>query len=338
MTVKPESLAFVMNGLGLSGIEGLIVSPLGKRGSDRLYYRLEWQGKRNAILVEYDPRRRENCYFADIAVFLDQIGVPVPKIIRHDPEAHLILMEDLGDKDLWSLRGQPWESRGKLYRNTLAVVNRLHSARPEEFEARGVRLMEPFGPRLYRWERDYFLEHFVSTLCGIRLSSGVLADLEQELSALAERLGGSPARLIHRDLQSQNIMICGNRPVLIDFQGMRYGNIFYDLGSLLCDPYVGFSEAERDELLAYYYGLTGKDVSLREFRRLFWDASVQRLMQALGAYGFLGKGKGLSDYLCHVPAALQNLLIATEHAGSLPLLKEICSDCGIAVTGNDRLL
>lgn len=329
---EPERLAFVRDALGLPVAEELTVSPLGKRGSDRLYYRIEWQDHKSAILVEYDPRRMENCYFADIAIFLEETGVPVPKIIRHDAGLHFILMEDLGNKDLWSMREEAWESRGPVYRKTLTVVNRLHSVLPDEFETRGIRLMEPFSPSLYQWERNYFLEHFVSGLCGIDLSPGVLSDLERELSDLAERLGGSPARLIHRDLQSQNVMVHRDNPVLIDFQGMRFGSIFYDLGSLLCDPYVSFDEVERDELLTYYYGLARRDISLDEFRRLFWDAAAQRLMQALGAYGFLGKVKGLSDYLRHVPPALQNLRMVVERAGSLPLLKKICADCSVVVS------
>ena len=40
-------------------------------------------------------------------------------------------------------------------------------------------------------------------------------------------------------------MIREGEPVLIDFQGMRLGSPFYDLGSLLCDPYVDFREADR---------------------------------------------------------------------------------------------
>ena len=59
--------------------------------------------------------------------------------------------------------------------------------------------------------------------------------------------------MIHRDFQSQNIMIKNDQPVFIDFQGMSTGNLFYDLGSLICDPYVTFNSDERNELIAFYY-------------------------------------------------------------------------------------
>jgi len=132
---------------------------------------------------------------------------------------------------------------------------------------------------------------------------------------------------VHRDLQSQNVMLWQDEPYLIDFQGMRFGSRFYDLGSLLCDPYVTFSPAERGELLLFYYRLSDEELDWKSFQNAFWEASAQRLMQALGAYGFLGLAKGLKNYLTHVPAGLRNLRAAAENAESLPHLLDICTRC-----------
>ena len=59
----------------------------------------------------------------------------------------------------------------------------------------------------------------------------------------------------------------------------------------------------------------------------FWEASVQRLMQALGAYGFLSLRKGLSAYPDHVPAGLRNLRAAAGHVATLPRLLESLERC-----------
>ena len=94
-------------------------------------------------------------------------------------------------------------------------------------------------------------------------------ELEVELSGLAERLEGTRRSLVHRDLQSQNVMIRNGEPFLIDFQGMRFGSPFYDLGSLLCDPYVEFSSGELDELLSFYYRLARWDLGSDRLPNLF---------------------------------------------------------------------
>jgi len=187
--------------------------------------------------------------------------------------------------------------------------------------------MEGFGPDLYQWERDYFRDHFVREVCGIELESAFERELEAELSSLAERLSAGIRCLVHRDLQSQNVMILDGKPFFIDFQGTRFGSPFYDLGSLLCDPYVDFSGSEQDELLSFYYELSKWDLDSFSFLNYFREASAQRLMQALGAYGFLGLKKGLKGYLEHIPIGLRNLHRAASRVPILPRLQELSVTC-----------
>jgi N-acetylmuramate 1-kinase len=331
MKPREDLMNFMREALGLSESIPMEFSPLKGRGSDRSFFRLKWNRDDSAILVHYDSKRAENAYYADIAVFLHGIDIPVPRMIRHDPENCLMMLEDLGDTDLWSLRDTPWETRRPLYQKTLTIVHRLHSFPGGEFPSSRLRVMEGFGPDLYRWERNYFRDHFVKDVCGIDLAPPFDLELEAELSSLAERIAETRRSLVHRDLQSQNVMIRDGNPFLIDFQGMRFGSLFYDLGSLLCDPYVNFSYSERDELLSFYYGLSRWDLDWDTFQNMFWEASAQRLMQALGAYGFLGLTKGLTSFLEHIPVGLRNLHRATMGVASLPRLQELTLSCQKAI-------
>ena len=331
MKSREEMIDFCRESLGLPESFSMEFSSLSGRGSDRTFFRLKWNRKESAILIYYNPKRVENTYYAAIAAFLREIDIPVPKPIRHDPAACLILMEDLGDADLWSFRKTSWENRRPLYQKTLTILHRLHSFSEKNFSSGRVKLMEGFGPDLYRWERDYFREHFVRDVCKIELEPTFKRLLDSELSALGERLSGTIRSLVHRDLQSQNVMIRDGEPFLIDFQGMRFGSPFYDLGSLLCDPYVNFANGERDELLSFYHGLSKGELDQAGFRDYFWEASAQRLMQALGAYGFLGLSKGLKAFLDHIPAGLHNLQHAATQVASLPHLRELSLTCQKAI-------
>lgn len=335
MNVHEELIGFAREALGLSGSVRVVLAPLAGRGSDRSFFRLQWNITDSAIAIRYDAKRVENACYGDIATFLHHIGVPVPRLIGHDPVRCLMLMEDLGDQDLWSLRDNPWETRRTLYQKTLTIVQRLHAFPAKDFPSDRVRLMESFGPDLYRWERNYFQEHFVQGACGIRLDPSLDKELEAELSSLAERLSSTRRSLVHRDLQSQNVMVRDGETFLIDFQGMRFGSPFYDLGSLLCDPYVDLTENEIDDLLAFYYALSQWDLGWDAFRVYFWEASAQRLMQALGAYGFLGLARGLRTFLNHIPAGLRNLQRAASHASTLPRLLKLADKCSEKMTNNE---
>jgi N-acetylmuramate 1-kinase len=331
MKTHEEIAHFARGALGLSQTDNAVLIPFEGRGSDRTYFRFKWGAGNSVILVHYELSRPENTFYAEIASFLHSIDVPVPEIIRHDPVGCLAAMKDLGDMDLWALRNEPWETRRNLYRKTLSVVHRLHSYREELFPAGQVRLTEAFGPDLYHWERRYFLENFVAGVCRLELDSAFFQALEAELSDLAKKLVSTGRSLVHRDLQSQNVMIQEGNPYLIDFQGMRFGSRFYDLGSLLCDPYVEFSDGEREELLAYYYCLSNNALDWSSFQNAFWEACAQRLMQALGAYGYLGLVKKKKGYLKHIPAGLRNLCSAAGNAASLRRLQELAARCEAAL-------
>jgi hypothetical protein len=310
------------------------LEPIKKGGSDRQFFRVTLPHKDSFVFMHYGDEVAENAHWADINRFMASLNISVPRIITQDVPRHFLLIEDLGEVDLWSQRTLPWNERRDYYFQALTQIYRLHSFDLKSVPA-DVKLSEGYGPRLYKWEHDYFLENLVGEVCKIKLSSSDAAKLMKELDALSERLQKIEACLIHRDFQSQNIMIKNGRPVLIDFQGMREGCLFYDLGSLLCDPYVTFDDEERNELINFYYELMNPVYSRDEFVHNFWDGSVQRLLQALGAYGFLGLKKNKPAFLGHIGNGLENLLTAVDNVSGLETLNDLAIECETILAGKN---
>src|SRR5206468_10207614 len=137
---------------------------------------------------------------------------------------------------------------------------------------------------LYRWEQRYFFNNCLGRY--FKVSESTRKDLAAlpSLREIAKRLASLPRVLVHRDFQSQNIIIQNGQANLIDFQGMRPGLAEYDLASLVYDPYVDLSEAERAELIAYYRGrqLENGITIDGDFDLKLRLCAMQRLMQALG--------------------------------------------------------
>lgn len=316
----------------------MAIKAITKGGSDRCFYRLTMPDGKSFLFMAYGRQQEENAYWAGIAAFLAGLGVSVPAVYGHDPELGFVLMEDLGDRDLWSYRHEPWEVRRDLYRKVLQRISSLHTfaecspgkgkgGQPVNLSPHSPRTMKGYDRELYRWEHDYFLEQFIRDVCRISLAEKEGAALRDELEALTGRLLATGPALVHRDLQSQNIMIFRGEPVFIDFQGLRRGSLFYDLGSLLCDAYVSLSEEERDDLLRYAYELLKLDLDWALFREGFQDGSAQRLMQALGAFGFLGLKKGKEAFLGHIPQGIENLCRMAAASGRLPQLLKLAGRC-----------
>jgi aminoglycoside/choline kinase family phosphotransferase len=287
--------------------EGQIeISPIEKGGSDRRFYRVRCVPEQSLILVKYNLERAENRHYVRIAEFLTEHGIAVPKIYFHDAEEGLIWIEDLGESDLFSFRDDTWLVRGALYRSTLDEVAKLHELHESEWAVLRGEMPAEFNATLYRWEQNYFFENCLGRIFGFdEAQQRKLASLPA-LGEIAERLAALPRVLVHRDFQSQNIIVRSGHAYLIDFQGMRPGLAEYDLASLLFDPYVRLSAVERDELYGYYMERRGLRPT-RETRETLRLCAAQRLMQALSAYGFLGLVKGHRHFLAHLPAALDSL-------------------------------
>ncbi|MGB5216789.1 MAG: phosphotransferase [Smithella sp.] len=310
------------------------LEPIKKGGSDRQFFRVTPPHGDSFVFMHYGDEVAENAHWGGINKFMASININVPRIIIQDAPRHFILIEDLGEIDLWSERFLPWEERRDYYFQVLTQIHRLHSCDLKSIPG-DVQLSESYGPRLYQWEHDYFLENLVWEVCKIKLSSMDAVKLNKELDALSDRLQKIEPCLIHRDFQSQNIMIKNAKPVLIDFQGMRRGCLFYDLGSLVCDPYVTFTDEERNELINFYYELMNPSYSRDEFVNNFWMSSVQRLLQALGAYGFLGMKKHKPSFLHHISNGLENLLIAVDNVGGLDMLGDLATECETILAGEN---
>lgn len=293
--------------------------PVKKGGSGRRFFRVGLPDGRRAVWCCYDASREENALYAPLARFLRELDFPVPEIWDERETgagAGELLLEDAGEIDLWALREASWSERSAAYRAALRALHRLHHAGWARWRKSDTRLMPEFDAALYRWEREYFLENCLERQIALRLPVAK-ENLAKELGALAERLCSLPSQLVHRDCQSQNILWRDGRVVFIDFQGMRVGTGLYDVGSLLWDPYVKFSFEEREEMVDFYWSLGGWEMSREEFLSALADAAAQRLMQALGAYGFLGLAKKKTTFLAHTRPALENLVAVTDERGAL---------------------
>src|SRR3954470_23796912 len=298
------------------------IAPIQKGGSDRKFYRIRCSPEQALILVKYNLEREENRHYVTIANFLSEHRIRVPEIYYHDADEGLIWLEDLGERDLYSYRDESWLVRRAFYESALDQIAALHALPESACIEMKQHLPAEFNSELYLWEQTYFFENCLGRL--FKIEKEELAHLASlpALQEIADRLASFPRVLVHRDFQSQNIIMRNGQAHLIDFQGMRPGLAEYDLASLLYDPYVDLGEEEREELFQYYSAQNPGAVSAATLHL----CAMQRLMQALGAYGFLGLVKKHEHFLQHSPKALASLRCFVSKIGDLkPLADALAS-------------
>ncbi len=301
-----------------------VVEPILKGGSDRHFYRFTWaDGAQPAmILMVYTMARRDNPKFVPATHRLAALGVNVPTIYAFDEQRLCVWLEDLGRDDLHAHRDDPWEKRRDFYQATLREAAKIHSVNAADLAAADISSMEPgFNEGLYEWEQNYFIEHFVRAVLRRDADTTEHTPARNVLMELRQRLARLPRCLVHRDFQSQNVLLRNGEAWLVDYQGLRPGLAEYDLASLLFDPYVTLSRSERGELLQYYADLRG--LNLPELREVVYECAAQRLMQALGAYGNLSRNQGKTYFEQHIPAGVRNLTAVCDEAPELAELRSL---------------
>jgi NDP-sugar pyrophosphorylase family protein/aminoglycoside/choline kinase family phosphotransferase len=321
MTIPASLSSSLLSGFLRSSAGETEMTLIGTGGSDRRYYRIRDNGK-SAVLMECpggDPDFQRHLIYTE---FFRKWAFPVPELLGTDtgsgtPPALMnqgcmyALFEDLGDLSLYS-----WLKSGKgpdrvetMYRKVIETLVHLHTEVTRNISDCLLLKSRVFDRDHLRWESSYFMDRFVVALREREIREKESLDIE--FDRLARKVASFATTVIHRDFQSQNIMVTrGDIPRVIDYQGARMGPPAYDLASLLWDPYFSLEGALRTRLLDYYMEKRrnyDKAFDNEEFLETLLPCRLQRHMQALGAYGYLARVKGKEYFLKYVPRALEYL-------------------------------
>jgi len=284
---------------------------IGNGGSDRKYFRVKNE-QRSAVMMQCSHGDPDFEHSIEFTRFFHKYSIPVPELMFADRYRLEALFEDLGDTSLYSWLKCPREERHieGAYKEVLNVLSHIHVIATDHVAECPLLMERIFNYEHLRWETEYFIERFLEGLKNLRLKNA--ASLRDDFDRLAVKVDAFQKTVIHRDFQSQNIMITkGGTPRLIDYQGARIGPPAYDLVSILWDPYSRIESKMRERLLRYYIDemsiKSRETFNEKEFARTLIPCRLQRHMQALGAYSFLSMVKGKKYFLKFVAEGLRLL-------------------------------
>lgn len=296
--------------------------------SSRQYYRYFSDDGISWILAAYpEPFDAARFPFLEIHRVLDGIGIPVPRVYRVAGELGVVLQEDLGDESLQRLlRHASAAEAEEWFRRAVDHIVRMQTEGTRTFTPDCAGYHVAFDEAKLTWEFDFFRKHFLSSYrgCGDWADPGLVA----ECARISGELAGIPRVFCHRDFHVRNLMIKDGRLFVIDFQDARWGPPTYDLVSLLKDS-LELERASLQQLTAYYLerireadwaGLPAELFSPERFERQFHYMAIQRLLKALGTYGYQIQVRGNFIYEQYIPGSLHRALESLEWTGEFPIL------------------
>jgi aminoglycoside/choline kinase family phosphotransferase/CTP:molybdopterin cytidylyltransferase MocA len=321
------------------------LQPLKQQGSGRIFFRIQPKREtQNKILMCASDDNSDFSRFTEIGKFLYSKELGVPEIISVNSGNHTVIMEDLGDDTLYNLvkKCGNLNEIEALYRRVIQWLVKFQTETYDDIaEENNVNKKDKLRLRMFdynylRWETQYFKDNFLKKYC--EMDDSCLCGLDDEFHALAEDVLTSPQVMIHRDFQSQNIMIKHSEVYVVDFQGARIGHIAYDLMSLLNDPYIALDKDLRYSLFEYFFNSLAETPlietliekkALRSIGSIAHAAALQRGMQALGAYTFLSIEKKKKQYRKFISPALKILRETLDERDEYLKLKSVLD--GLAV-------
>lgn len=284
-------------------------SPLSAHGSDRKIIRIHINGK--SVIGIYNNHEEENKAFLNFTDNFHKYNLNVPHIYCVSSDNKYYLMQDLGDMTLFNhvtkFRTASLRNCASLYKSAIESLIKFQIEAGKTIDYSLCYQFSEFSAENIDYDLNYFHERFLKNLIN---AEHELPELMLDFEFLKKKLlETSRDFFLYRDFQSRNIMLHEEKLYFIDYQSGRKGSLHYDLASLLYDAKADVPNELREELLESYINELKMyiDTDSNQFKYYFRYFVLIRILQAMGAYGFLSSVKGKTKFLESVPYAVNNI-------------------------------
>ena len=301
------------------------VSPLAQDASFRRYLRIGG----GAVLMDAPPPEDVRP-FLRLAAHLACIGLSAPRIIGADPEAGLLLEEDLGD-DLFSAVLSPANEEALFDAAVDTLVAMQRAPPPSDLPPWNAALMaETALGTLFDW--------WWPAVFGAPAPAKARAEVAGALGVMLSPLASGPWCFVHRDFFAGNLLWLPERTGVrrvgvIDFQGAALGHPAYDLVSLMQDARRDIHPCLAERALARYLAAR-PEFDPVTFRTAYDACAAQRHLRVACQWVRLARRDGRPRYLEFGPRTWALLDRALRQPVAAPLADALDRWVPQAVRGN----
>ncbi len=309
---------------------GARIEPMAGDASTRRFYRVRAVDTTH-VIMDYGARFDRETDDMTLTRVFEDAALPVSRIERACPEAGCLVLEDLGDRTLESAVEQDPALRRALYDRAVDLAVAVAERGTPALERSGRAAGPALDSERFRFEMDFFVEHYVVGLLG---RPDVASSLVDALHALADRAARTPRRVLcHRDFHSRNLLV---RPdgslAMVDLQDARWGPDTYDLASLLRDAYVDLDESEVETRVESFRTKLPEAPARDALRDRFDVVAAQRMIKALGTFGYQIGSLGRTRYADAIARTVGRLTVVLPRSEHTAAVGEVLEDEGLLVS------
>ena len=273
--------------------------------SFRKFYRKRFK-KKSSIIVYAEKEKIKNLLNYDsINKLLLKKNINAPRLLSENFNQNLIEIDDLGTKTIFDIFKKKNVNKLKIYKKILVILIKLQKIK--------LRKIKNFKKKFYKIpiysnklifnEANLFLDWYIPKIINKNKKLKIKKELKKIITSLIKKIQLPNTTFVHRDFHASNLMIKKNKISVIDSQDAVYGNIAYDLASLIDDVRLKTSKNIKEMIYQSYLNLNKKKINKIKFKNDFEILSVLRNLKIIGIFTRLAIRDKKKIYLKLIPYA-----------------------------------
>ena len=267
-------------------------------------FRKFYRSSKNSIIVFSKKNKHKNLLVYDaINKCLNKNRVKAPKLKKQFYNKNYIEIEDLGNNSLFKILKKS-KNKNKIYLNVIKILKFIQKIKTRSIKTfrKNNYIIPQYTKSKILNESQLFLDWYLPRVIKKNEITKTKIKLKNIFLNLYKKLKLKKSVFVHRDFHVSNMMYHKNKIYIIDSQDAVYGNIAYDLASLIDDVRLKTSINIKNKIYKMYSNLNSS-INQTHFKNDFEILSVLRNLKIIGIFTRLAVRDGKKQYLKMIPYA-----------------------------------
>jgi len=296
--------------------------------SFRKFYRKKTKKKSSIIVFAKKEKIKNLLNYDSINKILLKKKISAPKLLSENFNKNYIEIDDLGTETLFDILKKKNLNKFQVYEKILVILIKLQNIKIKKVKnfKKKIYKIPNYSKKLIFNEANLFLKWYVPNTINKNRRFKIKKKLKKIINSLIKKIQLPNNTFVHRDFHVSNLMIKKNNISVIDSQDALYGNIAYDLASLIDDVRLKTPNNFKETIYQNYLYLNKKKINKIKFKSDFEILSVLRNLKVIGIFTRLAIRDGKKRYLKLIPYAWKLIEYRINNNNIFEDLKKILED------------
>ena len=183
---------------------------------------------------------------------------------------------------------------------TLIQIQKIKQNKIKNFKKKHYKI-PIYSKNLLFKETSLFFDWYIPSVIKNQKKTKVIRSLKKIIISLLYKIKLPNNKFVHRDFHVSNLLNYKKKIAVIDSQDAVFGNMSYDLASLIDDVRFKTSKKFKDMIYNYFITLNKNKINKNSFRNDFEILSVLRNLKIIGIFTRLAIRDNKKNYLKLIP-------------------------------------